>query len=259
MPPVISITLPSLYPDALGRSLRNIDRMTRCEYQVIVVSPFDPQRDICRGELIWVQENTQLGISAAHSAAIERATGEFVTAWADDHLYAGGWDIVALQNFKDRELAFHRLSPGVFELGLRHVYPDHIGTEFGIYYPYFPFMRLSDVAKVGGWLSGEYRHGFSDSDLALRVWSSGGRCEWSESVIIAHIDDMRKHGVVCNDNDMRLFTSCWGPRYGAGWDMSHLRGFNLDFVPEQFPGVLDDSRRSVYRNDPKFRAEVGFE
>ena len=272
--PVVSITLPSLYPAALERSLNNIEDATRCEYQVIVVSPFQVKRAMRGGELVWVEETKSTGCNAAHMAALAYATGEFITGWVDDHFYSDGWDVLARRDFLEREALFHANHPGaIFELGLRHRNPTHVGTEFGIYYPYFPFMRTSDARQIG-WLTDEYRTGFADSDLAMRVWDCGGRCEWSrDGLIIVHADDQRKNmshadlpiddnvDVIdqahCRPDDMALFIRRWAPKYGQGWDLSHLRGFNTDVTPEKFPQFIDETGRSIYHNKPEFKATVG--
>lgn len=260
MSPRISITLPSLYPDALARALQNIDDATRNEVEVIVVSPFEfTLRSLDCGPVRWIKESKSTGCNAAHMAAIGVAQGEFVTAWVDDHFYADGWDVLALADFEDRERKFHTIGGAdkPYELGLRHVWPTHVGTEFGIYYPYFPFMRRDDVVRVG-WLTDEYRQGFADSDLAMRVWAAGGRCEWSaQSLVCVHADDARKNGVVFAPQDMVLFIERWAPAYGKGWDISHLRGFNNDITPERFPQFVDKSGRSIYFNNPEFKAVVG--
>lgn len=264
----ISITLPSLYPEALGRALANIRDATRSEHEVIVVSPEPPPPIVSQhGRLIWLLETRSTGCNAAHMASVAKAEGEFVTAWVDDHFYADGWDVLAVQDFTEREEVFHRKAPGqTFELGLRHVNPTHVGSEFGIYYPYFPFMRLADVRRVG-WLTDEYRTGFADSDLAMRVWSSGGRCEWSrEALIVVHADDQRKNMSMspdildqahCRPDDMALFIKKWAPKYGAGWDTSYLRGFNTDLTPERFPQFVDKTGRSIFYNKPEFKTVVG--
>src|ERR1039458_1140291 len=116
--PLISITLPSLYPEALERALTNIECATRAPYQVIVVSPFEVHRAVRGGELVWIKETRSTGCNAAHMAAFAQATGEFVTGWVDDHFYSDGWDVMARRDFEEREAAFHAKSPGqVFELG----------------------------------------------------------------------------------------------------------------------------------------------
>jgi hypothetical protein len=274
--PKISITLPSIHPAALDRALRNVRDATRSAHEVIVVSPFEPPRI---GAVVWIPETKSTGCNAAHMAAMRAVTGEFVTGWVDDHYYVDGWDVLALAAFTEREAAFHaavRASsngspkrPGPFELGLRHINPTHVGTEFGIYYPYFPFMRSADAREVG-WLTDEYWTGFADSDLAMRVWDAGGRCEWTpEGLVIVHPDDQRKnmtdtvanYDIVdqahCRPDDMALFIRRWAPKYGAGWDTSHLRGFNVDVTPERFPQFVDATGRSIYYNRPEYRAAVG--
>jgi hypothetical protein len=265
---MISITLPSLYPEALERALYNVNDATRGDYEVIVVSPFEPPMI---GKVKWIKETRSTGCNAAHMAAMAAATGEFVTGWVDDHFYLDDWDEIALEEFHEREALFHSKSPGKpFELGLRHIDPTHVGTEFGMYYPYFPFMRVSSVKTVG-WLTDEYWTGFADSDLAMRVWDAGGRCEWtSQGLLMPHGDDQRKNmgdtlaaniDVVdqahCRPDDMSLFISKWAPKYGVGWDTSHLRGFNVDITPERFPQFMDETRRTICYNRPDFRAVVG--
>ncbi len=89
---MISITLPSLYPDALGRALQNIRETARSPYEVIVVSPF-PIHD---KDVTWIEETKSTGCNAAHMAAMSKVKGEFVTGWVDDHLYLDGWDEIAL-------------------------------------------------------------------------------------------------------------------------------------------------------------------
>jgi hypothetical protein len=267
---MISITLPSLYPNALDRAMRNIKDTTRSPYEVIVVSPYEPQP---YENMIWLKETKSTGCNAAHMAAMAKVSGEFVTGWTDDHIYLDGWDEMALEDFLEREALFHAKCPGKpFELGFRHIDPTHVGTAIGIYYPYFPFMRTS-AAKAMGWLTDEYQTGFADGNLAMRVWDAGGRCEWtSQGIIITHGDDQRKnmsdttHETVidragnrphCRPDDMGLFTSKWASKYGIGWDTSHLRGFNKDITPERFPQFMDETKRTIYYNRPDFIAAVG--
>jgi hypothetical protein len=211
---------------------------------------------------VWIHEPERKGCSAAHTAAFNKAQGEFITAWADDHDYVNGWDEIVLDDFHEREQVFRKSGgQGPFELGLRHVSPKHLGTEFGIYYPYFPFMRTEDVRRVGGWLSSDYWGGFSDSDLALRVWSAAGRCEWSkQSVIVPHRDNFDRisagDGAMWTSADMVLFLRRWGLKYGAGWDMGMLRNFNIDLVPESYPEVVDSTGRSIFFNRPEFASII---
>ena len=261
---MISITLPSLHHEALGEALDNILDMTFNPCQVIVVSPFPVTVISGQHEVVWVEEKEPAGCAAAHATAATRATGEFITAWADDHLYVKNWDVLARDDFLTREALFESMSPGkVFALGLRRHGSDYVGTQFGMYYPWFPFMRRSDVWRCGGWLHAAYKVGFSDGDLGMRVWASGGRCEWSGArLVMTGAQDKRKGDsdeALYVVSDMSLFVEKWGKVFGTnGWDTGTLRGFNIDVIPEQVPQLVDWSGRSIKCNDAtKFKQAVG--
>src|ERR1700688_2592159 len=100
---MISITLPSLYPDALTRTLHNIQDTTKQEHEIIVVSPFEPP---LIGPAIWIKEVRPAGCNAAHMAALEKVTGEFITGWVDDHVYVDDWSDIIVEDFLEREAAF---------------------------------------------------------------------------------------------------------------------------------------------------------
>lgn len=171
--------------------------------------------------------------------------GEYVMAWVDDHLVSDGFSALAIQDYE----AMAGDKP--FLLGLRHIEPRHVGTEFGIYYPYFPFARRADMEKIG-WYDPQYKKGFADGDLAFRVWNAGGSCAWSNTgLVCVTLDDDRKEGVIYDESDYTLFVKRWGPRYGKDWDTKTLRGFNMDVVPENMPKEVKGN--SIFRNDPGFR------
>lgn len=238
---MISLTLPSVYPDALERSLRNLRDATRGPYQVVVVSSFPPPPIAGRyGVVEWVMETDPRGCNAGHAAALDKVRGDYIVAWVDDHLLVDGWDTFSIRDFevssmKDRPLL----------LGLRQVSPQQVGTVFGWYYPYFPMMRASDASEIG-WFDGAYCEDFADCDLAMRVYKRGGMARWSlETTVVVHQDDARKSGRPVNEMDMALFVGRWGQ---PGWDTSHIRGFNLDvdlLNLEHADGRLQVSSRTV--------------
>ena len=225
---MISLTLPSLHLDPLARTLCNLRDATRGPYQIIVVSPFEPPNIVGRhSEIVWVKEQEPRGCNAAHCVGFAKASGEFIVSWVDDHLLCDGWDIEVLDDFQVRETSKPYL------LGLRQVYPEQIGTIFGLYYPYFPFMRRSTAEKLG-WFQPDYRTDFADCDVALRVWEDEGVVEWSERGLIAvHPDDQRKGGREVNASDMALFLSRWRKKFGASWHVANLRDFNIDVALNQ--------------------------
>jgi hypothetical protein len=234
----ISITLPSLSPDLLNKTLDNIDAAASGEhvFQVLVCSPFEVDYRLANGVVIWIDDKACTGCVAAHWAAYEHATGDLITAFADDHTYVKGWDEEAVSNFLIREAASDGCyGSKLFSLGLRQV--PYIGTVFGFYYPYFPLMRLADVKAIGGWYdSSKYIEGYSDPDLALRVWSAGGRCEWADmqTIVVGPYDHMRRK-TSSPPEDEKTFLKTWAETYGKGWNLSHFRNWNIDKEIRKFP------------------------
>ena len=227
---MISITLPSLSSEAITRAIRNSDETAFSPCQIVVVSP-EPPPQPARSSVRWIVDRAPLrGANAAHEQAFLWTTGEHVLAWVDDHELLLGWDVHALGALKAAE-AF---SPGrPVAVGLRHD-TGQVGTCFGRYYPYFPIMRRVHVLAVGGWLSGDYRLGFADVDLAMRVWAAGGRCEPTGAGLVRRMpDDDRKLGNLHQEahttpEDLALFLSRWKDTLGASWPTTHLRDFNVD-------------------------------
>jgi hypothetical protein len=244
MPPKISITLPSIYPDALQRCLAGIKSATRNTYEVLVVSPFR----VDEPNVVWIEETERRGCAFAHDVASRRATGEFITAFADDWLYADGWDETVLPDFIDRE----KRAQGKYLMGLRYDHYDLVGTVFGIYYANFPFVRRSNLDRYG-WIGPDYRLGFGDADLSLRVWHRGGRCEFSvEKVLRVTSEDATRKDTVAlfSPEDFALFVATWAPIYGKGIRTDNLRDFNIDVAPEGLKGCLQE--RTIYGNNRKF-------
>jgi GT2 family glycosyltransferase len=247
---MISITLPSLYPEILVTCLENLDASTAGPFEVVVVGPEKPRVGLKRGTLVWIEEHEQRGIAAAHEQAFRASEGSFVLAWADDHLMEGGWDNAALSEFGARER-----TGKIFSLGLRHTPPhDHVQTIFGRFYPCFPLMRRADVLSVGGWLSGAFRHGFSDSDLALRVWESGGRCEWS-NVRPVRVTQGSARGPKpvgyeeALNADRDLLVRGWRHIVETeGWDCSDASRFNTWISPAM--PLFDTEERTVFHPFP---------
>ena len=231
---MISMTLPSLHPNGLERTLSNVRDATCGSYQVVVVSPFEPPKIVsAQGSITWVRESEPRGCNAGHASALQKVTGDFIMPWVDDHFLCDGWDVEVLADFADRE---HRKP---FILGLRQAVHQQIGTVFGRYYAYFPFMR-AETARQFGWFNQNYRMDFADCDLSLRVLAAGGAVEWSRYGLISiHRDDERKNGREFCKPDQDLFLRQWKGVYGEGWRTSGLRDFNIDVAIDQ-PENLDD-------------------
>jgi hypothetical protein len=246
----ISITLPSIYPDALRRSLANIRDTTSNPVEILVVTPsiepFDP--GLRHGQsIVWIKESAKRGCAAAHAEASRAATGDFITPTADDCDYLPGWDDEALSTYFRRAPK----TGSMFCLGLHHGY---VGTAFGIYFPAFSFMKRSDALDFG-YFDSLYLKDFTDPDFGMRVWSIGGRCEFTEKRLV-HITDLdaRKGGEKCLPEDLERFVRTWGARFGKGCDTSHMRAIIVDFDPEAFPEFVTDG--TVFNNTPEFIAKI---
>jgi hypothetical protein len=235
----VSITLPSIFPDALNRSLANIRATTTGDYEVVVVSPFRVEGP----DIIWIEETQRNGCAFAHTVGAAHANGEFITATADDCDYLPGWDQKLIRIYDERAPK----DGHSFCLGLHY---GLLGSVFGIYYANFPFLRRDHALSLG-YFDGNYKKGFTDSDLGLKVWTSGGRCEYSvEKLIQITAEDKRKGGEDCPADDLGYFLEKWGEKYGRGFDASYMRAINVDFDPDDHPEFVTD--RTVYNNDPKF-------
>lgn len=222
----ISLILPGLFPEALAATIRSIFAASQgLDYELVVVTPFEVNGPRIR----WVREETPRGNCHAHKIGYAAATGDIIVAMSDDARLVAGWADKALAFLQEREKQNPLLSVGLHRMDFL------IGTVFGLYYPYYPFVRRSTLEAVGGYFSDDYRAHFTDPDLALRIWSVGGRCEiLPERVlqIVERAPDAASVGTPMKGTalaqDMATFLSRWGDRYGRGWDLSHLRGFNLD-------------------------------
>ncbi len=256
---MISITLPSLYPETLVSCLENLDASTAGRFEVIVVGPHQPRIGLRNGDLVWIEERPEdaRGISAAHEKAFAAAAGDFVFAYADDHLLEYGWDNAALVEFNKREDALSHL---FLCLGLRETPPhDEVHVSFGRYYANFPIMRRRDVYEVGGWLSGKFKVGYSDTDLSLRVWRAGGLCEWSKCRPLRPTQQNTRskgaeHQAALHDDMQLLFyrwpdlASEWTPNLIQNPERHPGRDFNVSIGPGM--ALFDDDGRTVFCPDP---------
>lgn len=226
MSPRVSVILPSKYPDALERALRNLADTTSGGFEVVVVTPRGVDWTDMLGRVavdsLVIVESDATGPIATQASGIQHARGEFVLATADDALLEPGWDDAAVAALERHE----QLSPpaGPLVIGLRF---DLVGTVFGIYYANFPLMRRAAAVELG-WYDPTFKRGFGDCDLSLRAWDRGGYCGFTqEKLLTVTADDSRKGATVCDPKDLDLFTSRWKKRFGAGWKL-RLDQFNFN-------------------------------
>lgn len=247
----LSIVLPSLFPQSLLRVLGNVQATTHeIDYEFLAVTPFE----VSGPNVVWVREEVPRGTVAAHAAAYAAMTGDILVALSDDVTLADDWAGIALAALEERE-AENR--GGAFCLGL-HQSNFAVGTVFGIYFPFFPFVRASTLRAVGGYYDPAYVAGYADPDLGLRIWKAGGRCERTSLPLITRtvragqedIDPPAKTSA-SELRDIRTFAERWGVHYGKGWATETKDDFNLDIDP-MFELVVGEEC-SVFFNDPIFK------
>lgn len=249
--PDVSIIIPSIYPRDLARCVASIERGTRCSYEVVIVAP-DCAPECPDSSVIWIREQEPRGAAAAQHVGLDHCSGDFVIALADDFEFFDGWDAWLIPEFEARESAH----PTPLVMGLRYDLADWVGTCFGMYYPNFPMMRRACARSIG-WFDGDYRQGFSDCDLGMRVWSLGGFCAFSSRPAIflsrdesgRTVDDVRK-GKLYEQADYDRFVARWSPRYGAGWCVAALGSFNVNVSISARPHLVTDGCTILQNHAP---------
>lgn len=246
----LSLVLPSIFPNALHRAIRNLQATTHgVDYEILAVAPFEVAEE---GGVRWIREEAPRGGVAAHTLAYAQMTGDILVALADDVLLADNWAALCLKRFHEREGGRDH-----FCLGL-HQSNFVVGAVCGIYFPFFAVLRSSTLRAIGGHYDPAYIAHYADPDLALRVWKAGGRCERTDVPLISRVaregaesmDPPAKTGR-SERQDIATFAGRWGSTYGRGWAFESMDDFNLD-VDAVFELVVGDGC-SIFLNDPVFK------
>jgi hypothetical protein len=252
---MLSILLPSIHQDSLQLMLGNIFATTNNDYEVVVVSPFEPKfPPKMRG--LWVPEEGRLGSSGAQAYAVHFAAGEFIVALSDDvELIRPFWNNEVIHNFKEQErggsLQKSPLMDAPLLMGTSLVLDMRLDSGgvnaiFGQTYATLPMMRHS-TAQYHGWYDPTFfsRHG--DSDLSLRIWKAGGCVAWSKEAIVRVHPDNARNGMTLRDDDGVKFLQRWkshfpdwpndAAKYDCGIAMDKIHHFPQNFV--NYPKYVD--------------------
>lgn len=227
--PKISVTLPSIYSNAVNRTILNFVSNTKNPLEIIVVAPFKPT--IYWPTVHWIVEDQRRGIGQAHNDAAKVATGDFILGFADDFLVTKNWDVEALSDFyKTEEVEQNEL----VILGLRET--DRLGMIFNRYYAYFPFTRIDNLPQIQGWYDAKFKAGFGDSDLSLRTYEYHGIVKpATKCTILATRDNAnRQFDPTQVLEDGQNFLSRWGKKYGYDKEWVDIKSFNYDVSLEEY-------------------------
>jgi glycosyltransferase involved in cell wall biosynthesis len=220
----LTVVLPTLFaellPEAIDAAHAAADGLER---EILVVSPFDPGRHDVR----WVADPSPRGSIAAANAGFAAARGDIVALASDDTRLTQG----ALAAAVARLAAL----PGGMAGFPRVVGGDaYIGTVYGHYYPYYFALARATLDRVGPFDEG-YRKHYADPDLAMRIWASGGRCEFLRDAAVVDIASRGTAGEAPDKTlgsraaDFARFAGAWGPKFDRAWEEEE-GGINLDLA-----------------------------
>jgi hypothetical protein len=233
----ISFIMPSLFPDLASAAIRQIGAVVRdFDFEVVVASPVRPDGD----QVVWVQEDQPRGNCPANAQCYAASSGDLIVYIADDIHLTPEWRSITLPYFLQRCEEIPDL------LGGFYMHPTRVGTVFGYYYPWFGMAMRSAIERAGGFFNPEFSAHFGDSDLGLRFWRMGGRCELLPGNAVAVFDranENRSGGTKIKApeaatkqskkaEDFALFRKLWGHDLGRGWQMNVLRDFSHDIEPD---------------------------
>jgi hypothetical protein len=212
---MLTILLPSIHPHSLQRMLKNLSDTIIGHTYLVVLTPEHMVLDtsLDEGDLsgTWVIENGRLGSAGAQAEAVKFAPpeSEFVMALSDDVvMLEKGWDEIVIENFVRRE---RQTTARPFCLDMRMGWGG-VNAIFGRAYATLPLMRKFDVDKYG-WYDPIFFSRYGDNDLGLRIWSVGGRVEWSERPIIDVHPDNATNGMNIRYEDQIKFLQRWQSQF----------------------------------------------
>ncbi len=246
----LSLVLPSLFPNALHRTIGNLRATTRgVDYEILAVTPFEVAEV---GGVRWIREDESRGGVAAHTLAYSQMTGDILVALADDVLLVDNWAELCLKRFLAREAGRDHFCIGLHQTNFV------VGAVCGIYFPFFAVVRASTLRVIGGHYDPAYVAHYADPDLALRIWKAGGRCERTDIPLISRVEREGEESIDSpaktgrsEKRDIATFAERWRSTYGSGWRFESMEDFNLD-VDAVFELVVGDEC-SIFVNDPIFK------
>lgn len=220
----LSIVLPSLFAELLPGAIDAAHGAAGdLPHEIVVVSPFDPARSDVR----WVPETSPRGSIFAANTGFAGARGDLVALASDDTRLSPGalvHAVARLESLPGGMVGFPRVVGG----------EAYIGTVFGHYYPFFFALARATLERVGFFDLG-YRKHYADPDLAMKIWTSGGRCEFLRDTAIVDVASRGGAGEAPDKAlgsraaDFARFFGAWSGRYDPAWE-DEESGINLDIA-----------------------------
>lgn len=226
--PKVSVTLPSLRPELLAQCVDSLRQNAGLnDYEIVVVSPFPVEGERIR----WIEERERAGNCSAHATAYDHSTGDIVIAMSDYIIARRNWMRNVVEFIEEQESKHFPFCAGLFWANTNP--GPAIGAAFGYYYPYFPAATRRSFEAAGGYFSRAFMAHFGDSDLALRFWAAGGKCQpcWDAVISQSHLRTQITVGQTGLkervDEDMATFVAKWRDSLGANWKTNRMTAFNI--------------------------------
>jgi len=204
--PEVSITLPSLRPEALLQRVKEFSITNKdVDYEIVVVSPFTVKQD----RVVHIYEEKQLGNTYAFNVAYKNSSGEYVVWWADY--------ISPTANCLSNMLSFvkSRKEPFIGAFSVK----DGQGRKLlpvGVYgklYACFGCVSKNTINLIGGYFDSVYKAYWADPDMCLRAWRKGGEVKVCPNtwVVMEYIVDKLKKDSRSQyfDKDKETFLNRW--------------------------------------------------
>ncbi|MCM0020720.1 MAG: hypothetical protein NBV67_12050 [Tagaea sp.] len=220
----LSIVLPTLFAELLPGAVAAAHAAAGdVPHEIVVVAPFDPAREDVR----WVPETSPRGSIGAANTGFAAARGEVVALVSDDTRLSPGALVHAIARLESL--------PGGM-VGFPRTIGDqaYIGTVFGHYYAYYFALERATLERAGRF-DEAYRKHYADPDLALKIWASGGRCEFLRETAIVDVPTRGGAGEAPDKAlgsraaDFARFFGIWSGRFDPAWE-NEESGINLDLA-----------------------------
>jgi len=238
----LSIILPSLRPEKLKELLWSIETYTFIKYELIFI--IDSLQNFSFLENITLEpylknvtilfDDKKTGTVYPIGLGLEKSQGEYIVTLSDDCLVTPCWADEMYDFMKSQDQSIPLL--GNFRVYDTKNEYGPIGY-YGKIFSMFPFIKKTDIDKIGGYYLLDFNAHYADPDLGMRVWNMGGKVISCPHAWIFHIWNGDK---LHQDNynkyfkkDEEVFTNKWSN--------------GNPIVCEHFPKVREDEPPFLWR------------
>lgn len=190
----LSIILPSLKPKQLEECLYSILEYTFLPFELVFViddienfqflKKLTPEYFLKKVTILF--DTKKIGTVYPINLGLEKCVGEYIVTLSDDARVTPCWademyDFLQKQDQSKPLLGNFR----VYDKNGEYGPIGYLGNMFSM----FPFIKRSDIDKVGGYYLSEYNAHYGDPDLGMRVWKANGQVITCPYAWIYHVSN----------------------------------------------------------------------